>query len=151
MQLGGGGCHDLEVGEQSTWLQHPGNLPEQRPLAPILQVVDGEPRDDDVEHAPSGTSGSARSQERTVTLRVTVEPRPGVIEHRRRRIDGDHRSDAGTRIDDPGGQPAVTASQVEQGVRSGGQQGQQGLLPGDPGLEPRGPGIPPPAPGRSSW
>ena len=64
VRAGCGRLDDLEVGERAARRELGGDLAEQRPLAVVGEMVDGEPRHDEVEACLVG-DGSSRSQRRT--------------------------------------------------------------------------------------
>jgi hypothetical protein len=82
LELGCRALDDLEVGEHATGSKAHGNLGEQRLLAFVGQVVDGEPRDDDVEGPEIGQRG-LEVVLRDGDAQIVDEAVPGALDHRR--------------------------------------------------------------------
>ena len=124
MQHRRGRRDDLQVGEDTAGPELTSDLVDQRPLATVVQVVDGEARNDEVE-LPERAQVVREIPRPDLDAIVRAEPLTRSIEHGWRPVDGDDPRDGRKRIDHETHQPAVTASQVEHRPRLARQHLQQ--------------------------
>ena len=152
VELGGGGGHHFEVGEQPAGSEPAGDLGEQALLAVVVQMMDGESRDDHVERAQRlDRVGEVPGQHRHPA--IAGEAVPGPLQHGGRVVDGDDPAEGGAGLEGQGGQSAVPASEVEEGSGLGRQHRPEHVLARRPRRQTRrcGRGTRPPGGCRSSW
>ncbi len=116
VELGSGRGDNLQIGKYSVVSELLSDLTEQVLFSLVPDVVDGEPSHDDIERskwrqriiqAPlsNGYSG------------VPIESTSGMPKHDWRRVHGDDGPDAWAMFKNKSSQPAVPATQVEDGAR----------------------------------
>jgi hypothetical protein len=116
VKLGRRRGNNFQIDKHSVVNELLSDLSEQVPLSLVLNMMDREPSDNDIE----------RSERRQRVIQapfpnvypiVSVESISGMSEHDWRRVDGYDALDAWAMLKNERGQPAVSATQVEHGVR----------------------------------
>jgi len=132
MQFRSRRSNHFEIGKEAAGTKLPNDLGKQGLLPFIFQVMDCEPRKDDIESA-EGLDGVSQVPRQHAHPRIREEPfgRPG--QHRFGKVDPDHPSEPGSSLEGKSDQPAVAAPEVEHRSGFGGQHRLEDFFPSQPG------------------
>ena len=129
MQFRRGRRHHLEVGELTAGCELAGHFGEQGLLAIVLQVVDGQSRDDHVEPAQR-VDGSGHVPRAAPSPAVAGEAARSPGHHGRGRVHGHHPVQAGPGLQRQRRQPPIAATEVQQRGGSVGEHRAQHVFAG---------------------